>query len=76
MLNEKDFLKDLVKLLSATSEIEMETDLLDIDEWNSLSAMEFLTMIKNNYGVVAEPYTVAEAILVEDLYNVVKNLLG
>ena len=49
----------------------MDTDLLEIDEWGSLSAVEFLVMIEEKYGVKAEPFSVAEAILVEDLYRIV-----
>ena len=51
----------------------MYTDLLDIDELDSFSAMSFLAMIEEKYGIKVEPFAIAEAILVEDLYEIVKN---
>ena len=45
MIKEDVFLKDLKVLLSTTEDIGMDTDLLDIDNWDSFSAMSFLAMI-------------------------------
>ncbi len=72
MISEEIFLNDLRELLSAGEEIGMETDLLDIDEWDSFSAISFLAMIKDKYGVSADPFAVAEAVFVGDLYRMVK----
>ena len=71
MVSEEQFLNDLKELLETGENITMDTDLLEIDEWGSLSAVEFLVMIEEKYGVKAEPFSVAEAILVEDLYRIV-----
>ena len=71
MVTEEDFIDDLKELLMTDSEISMDTDLLDIDEWDSFSAISFLAMISEKYGVNAEPFSVAEAVFVEDLYLVV-----
>ncbi|MBR3246868.1 MAG: hypothetical protein IKG03_00540 [Clostridiales bacterium] len=71
MVSEEQFLNDLKELLETGEDITMDTDLLEIDEWGSLSAVEFLVMIEEKYGVKAEPFSVAEAILVEDLYRIV-----
>ena len=70
MIPEEQFLKDLRELLETDEEITMDTDLLEIDSWGSLSSVEFLVMIEEKYGVKAEPFTVAEAIFVEDLYRI------
>ena len=70
MIPEEQFLKDLRELLETDEEITMDTDLLEIDSWGSLSSVEFLVMIEDRYGVKAEPFTVAEAIFVEDLYRI------
>ena len=45
----------------------------DIDNWDSFSAMSFLAMIEEKYGIKVEPFAIAEAILVEDLYEIIKN---
>ncbi len=73
MVTEEQFLKDFKDLLKSSIDIGMETDLLDIDEWDSFSAISFLSMIEEKYGVKAEPFTVAEAIFVEDLYHIIDN---
>ena len=72
MISGVKFLEDIKELLSITEDVDMNTDLLDIDEWSSLSAMSFIAMVEEKYNVKLEPYSVAEAILIEDLYNVVK----
>ena len=54
----------------------MDTDLMDIENWDSFSMMTFITMAEDNYGAKFEPFAIAGAVLVEDLYNVVKDALG
>lgn len=73
MISHEQFLKDFKELLTTNDEIGMDTDLLDIDAWDSLSAVSFLAMISEKYGVEVEPFTVAEAIFVEDLYHIVES---
>ena len=71
MITEEQFLHDFKDLLETNESINMEMDLLDIDAWNSFSAMAFLAMIDEKYGIKTEPFSVAEAVLVEDLYHLV-----
>ena len=71
MITEKQFLKDLKDFLSTVNEIQMDTDLLDIEEWDSLSAVSLLVMIEEKYNIKVEPFAIAEAISVEDLYNII-----
>lgn len=73
MVSQEQFLKDFKELLSTNEEISMDTDLLEIDVWDSYSAVSFLAMISEKYGIEAEPFTVAEAIFVEDLYRIVES---
>lgn len=72
MINEQIFLNDFREMLKTDSKIEMDTDLLDIEEWDSFSMMSFIAMADEKYGVEFEPFSIAGAVLVEDLYNVVK----
>lgn len=74
MVTQEQFLNDFKELLSREDEIQMDQDLLDIDEWDSYSAISFLNMIKEKYQIEAKPFAIAEAVLVEDLYNVIQNL--
>ena len=73
MISTEQFLNDFKALLSTSENVDLDTDLLDIDGWDSFSAISFLSMIEDKYGVKAEPFTVAEAIFVEDLYSIVAN---
>lgn len=73
MISTEQFLNDFKALLSTSESVDLDTDLLDIDGWDSFSAISFLSMIEDKYGVKAEPFTVAEAIFVEDLYSIVAN---
>ena len=75
MITEEQFLTDLKEMLKAEDEIEMDTDLMDIENWDSFSMMTFITMAEDNYGAKFEPFAIAGAVLVEDLYNVVKDAL-
>lgn len=70
MLNGEQFIKDLKEMLSSDKDINMETDLLDIDEWDSFSSVTFIAMAEEKYNKKIEPFSVAEAVLVEDLYNI------
>lgn len=72
MIAQEQFINDLKELLETKADITLDTDLLDIDEWDSFSSVAFLEMIKSKYGVAAEPFSVAEAVLVEDLYKIVE----
>ena len=71
MISKEQFIMDLKELLETDSDITLDTDLLEINEWGSLSAVEFLVMIEDRYGIKAEPFSVAEAVFVEDLYKIV-----
>lgn len=71
MPSEEKFVDDLMELFEIKEKISLNTDLLDIENWDSFSAVSFLVMVEEKYGVKAEPFEIAEAIYVEDLYNIV-----
>lgn len=76
MINEVEFLDSLKGMLSTEDDIEMETDLMDLEGWDSFSMMSFIAMAEEKYGIKLKPFTVAGAVLVEDLYDVVKDAVG
>lgn len=76
MVSEKQFLSDIKDMLKVEEEISMDTDLMDIDNWDSFSMMTFIAMADEKYGAKFEPFAIAGAVLVEDLYLVVKESLG
>lgn len=73
MISEEKFLIDLKEALLLDDEINMDTDLLDLNGWDSFSAMSFISMANDKYGITVEPFAVAEAILIEDLYAIIAN---
>lgn len=76
MIDEKQFLKDLQDMLKTEEELELDTDLMDIENWDSFSMMLFIAMVEEKYGAKFEPFVIAGAVLVEDLYTVVREALG
>ncbi len=71
MVKENEFLDRLKKMLNTSEEINLDTDLLDIQEWDSLSMMNFIVMCEEEFGVSVERHIVAESVVVEDLFDAV-----
>lgn len=76
MINEKQFLDDLKEMLKTDEALDMDTDLMDIENWDSFSMMAFIAMAEEKYGAKFEPFAIAGAVLIEDLYAVVTDTLG
>ena len=73
MISKEKFVEDLNEMLGTNEKISMETDLMDIESWDSFSMVAFIAMAEEKYSVVIEPFSVAEAVLVEDLYDAVND---
>lgn len=71
MITVEKFLNDLKEMLKSEENIELDTDMMDIESWDSFSMMTFIAMAEEKYTVKLEPFSIAEAVFVEDLYNVV-----
>lgn len=76
MISKEQFLSDLREMLKTEDTIEMDTDLMDIENWDSFSMMSFIAMAGEKYGARFEPFAIAGAVLVEDLYFVVNESFG
>lgn len=72
-MSKEEFIDDLKELLSSDSDISLTTDLFDIDEWNSYSAMAFIDLFETKYNKKIDVFSIAEAVYVEDLFNIVKD---
>lgn len=75
MVDKITFLEDLKEMLNSSEDIEMGTDLMDIESWDSFSMVSFIAMAEDKYRATLEPFSIAEAVLVEDLYDVVNDAL-
>lgn len=71
MISEKQFINDLQVMLKTEEVITMDMDLLDIESWDSFSMVAFVAMAEEKYNVKVDKFSVAEAVLVEDLYDAV-----
>ena len=73
MISQEQFIRDLQNMLKTDEELTIDMDLLDIEAWDSFSMVAFMAMIEEKYQVKLDKFTVAEAVLVEDLYDAVVN---
>lgn len=71
MISEEQFINDLQVMLKTEEVITMDMDLLDIESWDSFSMVTFVAMAEEKYNVKVDKFSVAEAVLVEDLYDAV-----
>lgn len=69
----KVFLNKLQEeVLDTESEINMDTQLGDIEEWDSLSVVSFIAMAKAVCGKTVERQSIVNAKTVSDLFKLVK----
>lgn len=71
MISEEQFINDLQVMLKTEEVITMDMDLLDIESWDSFSMVAFVVMAEEKYNVKVDKFSVAEAVVVEDLYDAV-----
>lgn len=74
MVTEEQFLQDVSAMLGGVS-LSMETDLLDVEVWDSFSKVDFLALAEEQYGVVLPKFDVAAAETVRDLYILTEKTL-
>lgn len=65
------FIGYLQEILETTKVLTMDTELKNIEEWDSLSIVSFAAMANIEYGVTLNASQVKEAKTVRDLYNLV-----
>ena len=75
MTTEEQFLRALSEMLGDET-ITMETDLLDVESWDSFSKADFLALAEDDYGVVLPKFDVAAAESVRSLYVLVQKALA
>ena len=73
MISQEQFINDLQNMLKTDEELTIDMDLLDIEAWDSFSMVAFIAMAEEKYQVELDKFTVAEAVLVEDLFDAVLN---
>lgn len=68
----EQFIEKMVDILDSEEEINMDTVLNDLEEWDSLSLVSFMAMANADYGKKVVPADVKAAETIKDLYELVK----
>jgi len=68
----EQFIEKMIDVLDCEEEIFAETELDDIEEWDSLSYVAFAAMAKAVYGKHVVAQDVRKASTIADLYDLVK----
>lgn len=69
-MNEQDFIEKMTEIMDTEYSFTMDTNLVDIEEWDSLSYVTFLTMCKSMQKKVS-PDAIINAKTVRDLYELI-----
>ncbi len=68
----KEFIEKLIDILDCEEEITMETELSEIEEWDSLGVISFLAEMGRLSAAPVKAADVKAAKTVEDLFSLVK----
>ncbi len=69
-MNEQDFIEKMTEIMDTEYSFTMDTNLEDIEEWDSLSYVTFLTMCKSMRKKIS-PDAIINAKKVRDLYELI-----
>lgn len=72
MVRADSFIQGMKAMLNTNMEINLGTDLLDIEEWDSFSKVSFMAMVNEKYNITLPRFEVASAETVGDLYSLVQ----
>ena len=69
----KEFIENFAEQFDDTdaSEIQVDTEFHELDEWGSLTGMGVIAMVKTTYGKTITGKEIRECVTVEDLFNLV-----
>ena len=68
-MNEQEFIKKMMEIMDTEDEITMESQLEEIEEWDSLSHMAFLSMCTSASDRRIVAADVKQAKTIRDLYG-------
>lgn len=73
-MNEETFLQNFATIFDDVeeSEITMDTEFKNFDEWSSLTALGLLAVMDEEYDVTLTHNDVKQAVTVRDIYNIIK----
>ena len=71
-MQEIKFWEIIDKLLDSKADMDMDTELADIAEWDSLTRIKFIVMMMEDYGIAIPRFEVAAAENMGDLFKLVQ----
>lgn len=72
MLDEKNFLEELATLMNTEAVLTMDTVLLELEDWDSMSHVAFAANMSAVHHKKINPADARQASTVSELYNLVK----
>ena len=72
MMTEQDFLSEMQDLMDTEMKLTMDTQLKDIEEWDSLSHVSFIAFSVTHGNHRVTPQEIKAAQVVRDLYDLVR----
>lgn len=72
-MTENAFIEKMVDLMDTENELTMDTKLMDIEEWDSLSFVSFIAFANAQAGKKLTPDMVRSAKTVSDLYHLIED---
>ena len=66
------FLERMADILDVEDEITLDTNLSELDEWDSLSIVSYVAMANAACGKKGDVKSVREGVTIQDLYNLLQ----
>ncbi|WP_405744745.1 phosphopantetheine-binding protein [Anaerovibrio slackiae] len=66
------FLERMADILDAEDEITLDTNLSELEEWDSLSIVSYVAMANAACGKKVDVKSVREAVTIQDLYDLLQ----
>ena len=70
-MNKEEFIKQLTDIMDTETELTLETDLSEVEEWDSLSLVSFLSFCNARLRRPILPDEIKSAKTVNDLFSIV-----
>jgi acyl carrier protein len=73
-MDESKFLNDFSEIFDETnaSELSMDTEFKNLDEWSSIAALGLLAVMEEEYEAELSSKDIEKSTTIRDIYNIVK----
>lgn len=71
-----EFIEQFIEAIEIenASDVTMQTNFRDLEDWSSLSTLSVIALAEEEYGVELTPEAFRKAHTIEDLYNAIQSL--